>query len=598
MPTPTPAPRVLTICLGSEPETLEPYQATGYAAQVILEAIYDGPVDTRGYELQPVIVEKLPSLAGGDAELAAVPVQEGDLVVTDGGDVAPLAEGLRVRPAGCRAADCAVAYTGQTLDMDQLSATFRLLPGLKWSDGTPLTAADSAWAFEAAQALDEAGAARQQESATVQAGYLAARTAAYRVLDEQTVRWLGVPGWLDPAYQASFFAPLPRHRSPADTAVDQDSSSLPLGWGPYLLEEWVPGERIIAERNPHYFRAAEGLPYFDRLVFRFVGQDADRSLAALQAGLCDVVTADALSSVDLDRLAALESAGALRVYAGSVTTWEHLDYCIDPAAGYERPDYFQDARLRQAIAHCLDRQLLADEVYGGYASIMSTYLPDGHPLLATADVAEYAFDRSRAAALLDELGWRDADSNGVREAHGVTGIEDGTPLAVRYQAPASGARTALAGRIAADLAACGVGVTLSLPSPPQFFAGGEQGLLYGRRFDLAEQAWLVSGASQCKLFLSTAIPSQANGWTGSNVMGYVNPAYDAACRAALAALPGTDEYATAHGQALLLFAQDLPVLPLLVRHQLSAARPDLAGYRPDPGEPAETWNVEEFRIEP
>jgi peptide/nickel transport system substrate-binding protein len=150
-PAPTPAPRTLTICVGEEPATLALYGESEYARDLILEAIYDAPIDMAGYVYEPVILEKLPSLDDGDAVVEAVPVQAGDRVVISDGRTADLAKGMAVRPAGCREASCTVDYDGGPLEMDQMSVTFRLLPGITWSDGTPLTAADSVVSFQLAK---------------------------------------------------------------------------------------------------------------------------------------------------------------------------------------------------------------------------------------------------------------------------------------------------------------------------------------------------------------------------------------------------------------------------------------------------------------
>jgi peptide/nickel transport system substrate-binding protein len=141
-------PRTLVICQGQEPDTMYPYSGAMLARSSVQEAIFDGPYDTRTYDYQPIILEKLPSLADGDATLLPVTVKAGDRIVGDDGEVYALEAGVLYRPAGCNAADCAVAYEGTAdVEMDQLSATFKLLPGLVWSDGTPLTAADSVYSF-------------------------------------------------------------------------------------------------------------------------------------------------------------------------------------------------------------------------------------------------------------------------------------------------------------------------------------------------------------------------------------------------------------------------------------------------------------------
>ncbi|MGW8226242.1 MAG: hypothetical protein ACWGOY_10935, partial [Anaerolineales bacterium] len=151
----TPESRTLTICLGAEPDTLFYYQSSMLVTNTVWEAIYDGPIDPLGYSYEPVILEKLPNLAEGDARIEPVTVQVGDLVVDDAGEVIRLAAGDRIRPFGCNQSECAVIFQGDALEMNQLSADFTLLEGLKWSDGEPLTAADSVFSFRIAQQCEE-----------------------------------------------------------------------------------------------------------------------------------------------------------------------------------------------------------------------------------------------------------------------------------------------------------------------------------------------------------------------------------------------------------------------------------------------------------
>jgi peptide/nickel transport system substrate-binding protein len=576
-----------------------------YVADVVREAIYDGPIDERGFDYQPVILEKLPSLADGDAVIEPVSVQAGDWVVDDNGDMVQLSPGVVVRPAGCRYQDCAVTFAQGTLQMDQLSATFRLLESVKWSDGTPLTAADSVFSFELARD-PETRSWGEPTGGMALVPYRGMepvlRTARYAALDAHTVEWVGLPGFLDPHYRTNFFIPLHEHQlghlSAKQLLDAEDANDRPLGWGPYVLKKWTPGDRIVAERNPHYFRAAEDLPYFDRLIFRFVGQDVDRNLAALREGTCDVLTLDTQLDAQLERLLELEAAGGLKLHVAPGTVWEHLDFGIHPAPDHDRPDYFEDVRLRRAVAHCIDRQRLVDEVYHGLSVVPPAYVPLAHPVYDPAGLAAQAFDPQAGMVLLDEIGWRDADGDGVRESHGVAGIPEGTPLHWNLEMTTSETRTHLARRISQDLTECGIAVTVLQTPAEAFYAETQEGPVFGQRFDLVQFAWLTEAIPPCDLFLSAEVPSVANGWTGRNVTGYANPDYDAACEAALAALPGTQAYTAGHLEALRIFAQDLPVLPLAMRINVSAARPDLLGLMVDPSDRPETWNVEEWRLEP
>ncbi len=149
-PTATPEPlSELTVCLGREPLTLYLYGGSSRAQWSVLEAIYDGPIDRRGYVDQPVILTGLPSLDNGDALISPVSVQRGQMVQTADSKLAPLDTGLNVLPAGCSDAGCAVAWDGTSaLEMDQQRLTYRLISGLTWSDGAPLTAADSVYSFQ------------------------------------------------------------------------------------------------------------------------------------------------------------------------------------------------------------------------------------------------------------------------------------------------------------------------------------------------------------------------------------------------------------------------------------------------------------------
>ncbi|HNB54390.1 MAG TPA: ABC transporter substrate-binding protein, partial [Anaerolineales bacterium] len=222
-PTATALPRTLTICMGAEPDTLYKYGGSMLASANVLEAIYDGPIDTNGYSFQPIILEKIPSLADGDAVIQPVTVSAGDTVLDADGNPVPLAAGVVFRPSGCRADDCEQTYAGGEVEMDQLSARFTLLEGLNWSDGEPLTAQDSVYSFELAG-----------DPETPVSTFDIERTASYTALDEQTVQWVGVPGFLDATYQTNFWHPLPEHiyseYSAAELLEDDISARTPLGW--------------------------------------------------------------------------------------------------------------------------------------------------------------------------------------------------------------------------------------------------------------------------------------------------------------------------------------------------------------------------------
>lgn len=576
-PTPQPV-RRLTICLGSEPSSLFPLGNTSRAAQAVLAAVYDGPFEAPNFVLQSSLLERIPSVENGDVTLESVTVRPGDEVLDADGRPVTLDDGVRIRPAGCHSAECAVTYQrGQEFQMDRMAVTFHLRSDLRWADGEPLTAYDSVYTW---------GLMRNPDLYPNQ--YLPDRTADYRALDAETVVWTAKPGFIDPTYADNLAMPLPEHAwealSPAELPDAAISAREPLGWGAYVITEWQPGTHILLRRNPIY---AEDAPYFDEILFRFT-PDPDQAIAALLDGACDVLDESIPLAGQFDLLRELADAGRVRLQARTGLTMEVLAIGIQPAAyddGYQpgpfgdRPDYFSDARMRQALAFCLDRQRLVEALWGDLSSVPAGLVPEFHPLFWPG-VARYPYSPEKGRALLDALGWKDLDSdpNTPLTAWDVAGISQGTPLTLGYWTTDSSARRLAVEIFRDSLAACGIALEPHFLTPEEFFRGDQDGPLFGRQFDLAQFAMGVYDLlPPCYWYASDAIPSAANNWLGTNVSGYYNETYDYLCRQAFNSLPDTPLAQQAWQQLQQLFAADLPVIPLYHRVQLLAARPDLCG---------------------
>jgi peptide/nickel transport system substrate-binding protein len=625
VPTPTPIPRVLTICLGSEPEDLIPFNGGNLAKSHVMAAIYDGPIDGQGFEFKPIILEKLPNLEAGDARIDAVQVGEGDWVVDAFGDLVQLALGDRVRPSDCDREDCAVTWEGEPLSMAQLSATFTLLPGIKWSDGQPLTSKDSLFGYQVArQCLSNSAAVCRGFGLNPARPETVERTASYLALDERNLRWTGVPGFLDPDYPANFFFPLPEHilgQQPVAELITADTpAGQPLGWGPYALSSWQPGERIVLAKNQHYFRGAEGLPRFDELVFRFVGQDPAQNLAALGAGECEALDQQAsLALAHQERATTLDlhERGEIVAHFTPSAVWEQLVFGIQPV-GYDdgfhpwmdRPDFFGDERTRQAFALCLDRSKIVVEVLDGLSLTPQSYLHPDHPL-SNPSITSYDHDTEAGMILLAEVGWVAlGDPQLPRIARGIPNVPDGTPFSVSMLTSTATQRLQTADIIVESLAQCGIQVEIQASPAAEIYAPGPEGPVFGRRFDLALVAWQAGERPACDLFSSHNVPGPPEGtwnplrnpgerdfpfgWGGLNAAGFSHPDYDQACRSALEALPGQSDFLEKHNVTQEIFAQQLPVLPLFLYPRLAIAIPELSGLDLDPLVPSEMWNIEAF----
>ena len=596
---PAAEPKTLVICQGQEPDTLYIHGGSMLAALHIEVALFESlatpsAVDNASFGYQATITTKLPSLDDGDAVIQAATASAGDKIVDDSGAPVELAEGVMYKPAGCRSSDCAEEYTGGEVELDQMVVTFKLVDGLTWADGTPVKASDSVYSFDLYMDPDTPTPTR----------YAGERTASYEATDDQTLVWTGLPGMLDSTYFTNIWIPLPEHilgeMSAADIVESEEASRLPLGYGAFTMSEWESGDHITVVKNEHYFRASEGLPKVDEVVFRFIGEDPNVAVAALLAGECDILTQDTSMDEIVDLLLEKEAAGELKAHVVTGTVWEHIDFGINPVDEYAatRPDFFEDIRVRQAIAMCIDRQALVDDLLYGRSEVIHTYLPSSHPLFNDS-VKQYPYDPEAAKALLEEAGWTDADGDGIRECNGcdVEGAEDGTPLAFKWGSTNATLRQNVMQIGQVNLKECGIDVTLENLPADEWFADGPEGPLFGRHFDLGEFAWLTGVEPPCDLYLTEQWPGEENGWAGQNDPGYTNPEYDAICNAALQSLPGTSEYTDNHLKAQEIFAEDLPVVPLYLRLKIAAARPQVSGFIMDPTANSEIFNIENFDIE-
>ena len=589
--TASPLPRQLSICLGREPKSLFLYDAVSSTAKSVLSAVYDGPYDRQDFQAQPVILEKLPALKDGDLLFEPVPVRKGDPLVDAHGNLNTLAEGVAYRPSGCFEQACAQAYTGdQAVQIDQWVMRFRLKAGLLWSNGNPLKADDSLYSYEVAAALYPAAL-----PALIQ------RTQSYQLLDDQTVEWRGVAGYLDGDIPGKFFSPLPRLAwgmlAADDLRTAEISARQPLGWGAYQIVEWVGGDHITLQKNKNYFRSGEGLPSFDILTFRFVANGSE-AVEALLAGECDLVDPNAVQDVPVSLLADLQKQGLLSVIQQPNTAWEQILFGIG-SLDDQRPRFFASPEVRRAVALCIDRQALVDQLFPGQTEVAQAYIPAANPLF-NPEAAQLVYDPAKANEMLQKAGWVDLDNNSQtpRTAQGVEGLPDGVAFEVDYLVSPDEERQSAAGFVQASLAGCGVRVNIVSQDFQQYLAPGPEGLVFGRRFEMAQFAWPAVWEPPCYLYASDEVPGPypdyPKGWGGVNAGGYTNLDYDGTCRDGRFTLPEMPLHAQASSQAQAILANELPAVPLYWHFKIILTRPDFCGVSVDASTADALWNIEVY----
>ncbi len=323
-------------------------------------------------------------------------------------------------------------------------------------------------------------------------------TASYEAVDDRTVRWTGIPGYSDPELAGSFWTPLPEHVlgdvAPADLPQAEAARTMPIGWGPYVLERWTPGKSLEFSPNPNYHRRGEGLPAFDRLQARIIGEGTEAAIQQVLTGECDVLEESLLDGSTLETLAQLSGDQRLKSSATPGVLLERLDFQTAPAG--DRPPILAEQGVRRALAACIDRQGVIDRAISGLSSIPSGVLTAGHPLDASV-ASSIVYDPAGGKAALTSLGWIDDDEQSAtpRVAQGVVGLDDGTPLALSLRTASGPGEESVAQAIADGLAQCGVAVDVESLPAETLYAPFPQGPAFGRDFDLVLWPWLEMGHS-------------------------------------------------------------------------------------------------------
>jgi peptide/nickel transport system substrate-binding protein len=468
---------------------------------------------------------------------------------------------------------------------------YKLRQGVQWSDGKSLTADDSLFSYEVARSLYPA--VRQE---------ILARTYQYQTLDSYTLEWQGVPGFWPSSALTYFFDPLPRHAwgeiPPEELLKSESVNYLPLSYGPYQIDNWLPGDSITFSRNPYYFRSGEGLPRFDQLVFRFVPQ-AEEAISLLEQGECDLLDETYHLEQHKELQEMVRNSAHSELVIKNNTAWEQITFGISPVSGVSP---LSSREFRQAISQCIDRQRIVDTLFDGGA-VLNQYIPPEHPL-ADPQANPAPFDTQGASLLLEELGWVDADGSPdtFRVSSGIAGIPDGQELVLTFLSDDDASSLVTAEILKESFAACGAKLESRALPVEQLLSPGPDGEIFGRKFQLAKFAWQSSVEPPCFLFTTAAIPGEYPryplGWGGGNAAGYSDPVFDFQCSLVLSILPDENQSLELSHQLQDLIEQDLPFLPLYSHVQLLAKRSEICGLRPDPSAPSSFWNLEELERNP
>jgi peptide/nickel transport system substrate-binding protein len=537
------------IGLADEPGSLYPYPSNATSQRVaapLTELLFPSPILGLGYGYTTTgVLERIPTLANGDAQ-----IRKADVYLDATGSITTTA-------------------TDVITQVDQLVVTFHWNPRLRWSDGKPVTADDSVFAYELAKQSPPGSDARDRLE----------RIAAYEKVDDHTTRATLRPDIIEPAYFLNYWTPLPRHllqKVAPDQVYKGDFATSPVGYGPYAIDQRAPRE-IRMVRNKYYFGAQ---PSAERLVITFMG-GVDTLRGAILNDSLDVAVSDRIPAEQFAFLDQDAKSGVARVIYQPNPIWAHIDFNVDVPG-------LQDARVRRAIAFGTNRQAIVDALFKGRSPVLESWVLPGQEEAAPLDqITRYTYNPDQARQLLDEAGYAARDGGVRASPEGITLTFQLMTVEFTNTLLLDAARM-----FQKDMQAIGVQIDLKPMPPDQLFAAPD-GPLFQRQFDLALFTWIAGSDPGGLLWSCNAVPSENNGWAGDNFTGWCSRDANRAIRMAVTTLDPAERKA-----AYLLqqkqWTEAVPSLPLFQRLSVAILAPGVQGPQPDPVAPI-TWNIASWK---
>ncbi len=476
-----------------------------------------------------------------------------------------------------------------SLSGDGRHYTLALREDLRFSDGTPLTADDVVFSFRAY--LDPAVNSPQRSLLLVED-----KPISVTRLSAHSVR-VDLPSPYGPGERLfdSFWI-LPKHKLEKAYTEGRLAQAWGLGTspselatpGPFRLREYVPGQRLVLERNPYYWKrdeAGRALPYLARLELVFVN-DQNAQVLRLIAG-----EVDALGRLRAEDFARLEQSPNLQARdAGAGLEYNFLLFNWN-FPGHQQT-WFRNLKFRQAMAHAIDREAMVRLVYQGRGAPIWSQVTSGNRLWRTDKLSRYPYDPARAEQLLREAGFRRQGSGPLLDAAG-------RPVEFSLMVSSSNQlRRKMAVLAQEDLARVGVRAQVT----PIEFGAMLDAVLNTRKFEAA--IWgLASGDADPNSEMNVwSLRGNLRVWNldrkGEAAAAAPAPEpweaeVDRLMRAQMTTTSVADRK-SAYDRVQLLVSENLPVIFLVSPHVLAAAHRDLANFEPAVLDPVLLWNCDRW----
>lgn len=460
---------------------------------------------------------------------------------------------------------------------------WQILDNATWGDGNPVTCAD--FAFSRTVALSPNISVPDKETfSKVEKIEWEAKSPKKCTFIFEKARWDFV--------DMGRFYPLPKHLEEPifnkygskkegyekNSLYVKNPTNPGLYNGPYRITEVKLGDHVTLEPNAQW----KGLkPKIEKVIIKLIPNTGTLE-ANLRSGQIDMIGTLGLLAMDqalnLDKKVKSEGLDFEVIFTPSIT-YEHIDLNLDNPI-------LKDKRVRQALIYSINREEMVQALFEGKQQVAEHLISPKDPWYTNdaKKVKLYRYSRRDAQKLLDEAGWVPG-SDGVR-------VKNGKRLSLTLMTTA-GNKTRELVQVYLQEQWKQVGVEVSIRNEPARVYFSET--TKKRKFDsMAMYAWVSSPEQNPRAQITTKnIPTEKNGWSGSNYSGWSNKEVDQTCDALDIEFNAGQRKLLAE-KILRHYTEDVPVIPLFYRSDTSVVPPGLKNHRPTGHQYMETSEIEHW----
>ncbi|WP_136441260.1 peptide ABC transporter substrate-binding protein [Pacificoceanicola onchidii] len=481
-----------------------------------------------------------------------------------------------------------VANGGFSEDLTQI--TYKLTPGLKWSDGTDFTSEDVKFTYEYCTHPEGGCAQLTKFEGITSVETPDATTVVVNFASPMPNPYLAFVGGESPILQKAQFESC--MGAAASTCTEQNFG--PIGTGPFVVDEFKPNDVISMSANPNYRDPAK--PAFASVTFKGGGDAAAAGRAVMETGEFDYAWNLQLAP---DVIAKMQEGGKGTPVAGFGPLLERImlnntnpsaDLGPDERSVVRPHPFLGDPAVYKAMSMAIDRPLLVEVGYGQAGRVSCSWVPAPEAFAVTDIEGCDVQDIDGAKAMLDAAGIVDSDGDGVRE-------KDGVPLSILYQTSTNAVRQDFQALIKDWWGQIGIEVELRNIDASVFF-GGDAGSpdtfqkfyadveMYANTFNGTDpQAYLGNG-------LCDKAPSPDSQWQGENISRFCDEEFDAMHAELSKTADIAERSRLGKAMSRMAFERGM-MIPLVHRGRLSAHANSLGGVKLNVWD-SELWNVADW----